>query len=71
MEVFHHDIRVEVLGSIFSDHVFSSASRNNFHLPCCSLSTYMAQARGRDSHVGEGMLNYSIRLRPTCPFHIT
>jgi hypothetical protein len=27
--------RVELLDSIFSDHIFSSATRNNFHLYYC------------------------------------
>jgi hypothetical protein len=37
------------------------AVHNNYHLPYYLLSTHMAQARGRDSHVGGGMLDYSIR----------
>jgi hypothetical protein len=32
-----------------------------------SLSTHMARARGRDSHTGGGMLDYSIR-GPLAPF---
>jgi hypothetical protein len=44
-------------------HAFSSAARNNFHLPCYLLSTHMAQARGRDSHARGGMLDYIIK----CP----
>jgi hypothetical protein len=43
-------------------HTFSSAVRNNSYLPCCLLSTHMAQAcGGRDSHARGGMLDYSIR----------
>jgi hypothetical protein len=42
-------------------HTFSSAAHNNFHLPCCLLSTHMTQTCGRDSHVVRGMLDYSIR----------
>jgi hypothetical protein len=56
----YHGTRAEVLGLIFSGHAFSSATRNNSHLPCL-LSTHMARARGHDSHAGGGMLNYSIR----------
>jgi hypothetical protein len=49
------------LGFNSPGHTFSSAACNNFHLPCCLLSTYMAQARVRDSHAGGGILDYSIR----------
>jgi hypothetical protein len=44
-----------------SAYAFSSAVRNNFHLPCCLLRTHMARARGCDSHAGGGMLDYNIR----------
>jgi hypothetical protein len=48
----------------FSSATFSFVVRNNSHLPCCSLST-----RDRDSHVGGGMLDHSIRAPH--PFYIT
>jgi hypothetical protein len=51
------------------DHAFSSAARNNSHLPCCSLSTHMALAHGRDSHAGGGMLEHTIRAPPP-PYHL-
>jgi hypothetical protein len=60
-ESFQHGITAEVLDSIPPDHVFSSAARNNSHLPCCLLSTHMTRAHSRDSHAGGGMLDYSIR----------
>jgi hypothetical protein len=41
-------------------HAFSSVTCNNSHLPCYSLSTYMARACDRDLTVG-GLLDYSIR----------
>jgi hypothetical protein len=40
-------------------HAFSSAARNNSHLPCCLLSTHAG--RSRDSHTRGEMLDYSIR----------
>jgi hypothetical protein len=67
---FQHGIKAEVLGSIPPGHAFSSVARHNSHLPCCSLSTHIARACGRDSHTGGGMLDNSIRGPHPLLYHL-
>jgi hypothetical protein len=65
--VIYHGTEAEVLSSIPPGHIFSSAMRNNSHLPCCLLSTHMARAHSCDSHVEWEILDYSIR-NPLAPY---